>query len=117
MAGTIGSKQGALDYLTWTYFFRRLLRNPSFYSLDSVEANDVNVFLSDMVENACTTLAGAGCVKLEEDGSLEALTMGKIASFFYIKHETMAMISRNLNSGNDIQSILQVIGTQLWHKK
>ena len=28
MAGTIGTKQEAIDYLTWTFFFRRLLINP-----------------------------------------------------------------------------------------
>ena len=27
-AGTIGSKQDAMDYITWTYFFRRLVMNP-----------------------------------------------------------------------------------------
>lgn len=27
-AGTIASKQDAMDYITWTYFFRRLIMNP-----------------------------------------------------------------------------------------
>ena len=30
-AGTITTKAEAIDYVTWTYFFRRLTANPSYY--------------------------------------------------------------------------------------
>lgn len=34
VAGTITSKQDAMDYITWTYFFRRLVMNPRWVGLD-----------------------------------------------------------------------------------
>ena len=33
VAGTIASKQDAMDYITWTYFFRRLVMNPRYVFL------------------------------------------------------------------------------------
>lgn len=56
VAGTVRSKQDAVDYLTWTFFFRRLLQNPSYYDLPSTEADDISVYLSRMVESALISL-------------------------------------------------------------
>jgi len=36
VAGTIANRQEAMDYLTWTYFFRRLLMNPTYYELQDI---------------------------------------------------------------------------------
>ena len=51
VAGTILTVQEALDYMTWTYFFRRLLQNPSYYGLEGVDETNVNKYLSTIVHN------------------------------------------------------------------
>ena len=56
VAGTIGSQQDAIDYLTWTFFYRRVLQNPSYYDLEDTEMESVSAFLSDMVERNMSLL-------------------------------------------------------------
>lgn len=62
VAGTISSTQEALDYLTYTYFFRRLVQNPSYYKLDNCEPNAVNKFLSKVVSDTFKVLESASCI-------------------------------------------------------
>ena len=61
VAGTIGSKQDAVDYMTWTFLYRRLLQNPSYYDLEGTTAEDVNEYLSALVERTFTTLLVISC--------------------------------------------------------
>ncbi len=99
VAGTVQSKQGILDYLTWTYFFRRLIKNPSFYLLHSVEQEDLNEYLSDMIERTLETLYEAGCVMIgDDDRSVYPTSMGQIASFYYLSHQTMKHFQKALTS-------------------
>jgi activating signal cointegrator complex subunit 3 len=39
-----------MDYFSWTYFFRRLLSNPSYYGLKEASAKEVNSFLVSLVD-------------------------------------------------------------------
>lgn len=49
-------------------FFRRLLKNPAYYGLESLEPQDVNGYLSNLVDKTLLTLFHAGCVNLDEVG-------------------------------------------------
>lgn len=91
-AGTIATKQDALDYLTWTFFFRRLHKNPTFYGLDiKVDSHDTNAsmiaaneYLVDLVNNAVDELQRSGCAITHANGDLDSTPLGKIASYYYL---------------------------------
>lgn len=59
--------QEAVDYLTWTYYFRRILKNPTYYHLEGTGNEELNSFLSELVEESISTLENSGCVSTEGD--------------------------------------------------
>lgn len=109
VTGTISSKEDAIEYLKWTYFYRRLLQNPTYYNLEDTETEVVKAYLTDLIDNTLNTLSNAGCIEMDKDTNEIAPTvMGRISSYYYLKHETMAMFSHKLYSNNDIKSLLNV---------
>lgn len=66
VSGTITSKQEAMDYITWTYFFRRLLMNPSYYGLENVDHDVVNKYLSTVVQTCVGELERSSCLEVDE---------------------------------------------------
>ncbi|XDG06846.1 hypothetical protein ABKA04_006461 [Annulohypoxylon sp. FPYF3050] len=96
-AETITTKQDALDYLTWTFFFRRLHKNPSYYGLEisAEEHNTIaaqtmaNDFMVDMVNKALDELAVSKCVEIYPNGDVDPTPLGKIMSYYYLSHKTI----------------------------
>ncbi|KAI0989984.1 hypothetical protein GJ496_001844, partial [Pomphorhynchus laevis] len=110
VSGTIRSKQEAIDYLTWTYFFRRLLENPSYYGLSEVNSTELSLFLSKIVEDALSKLNQSRCVVIEEDErSLFPTIYGRIASFYYVSYKTIRIFNENITPHMDLQSILKLV--------
>lgn len=110
VAGTITSKQDAMDYLTWTYFFRRLLMNPSYYGLEDTENESVNKLLSGLVEDAITQLERSACVEIGEDGmSITATTLGRISSYYYLSHLTLRMFNERLHADCSLPDLIKIL--------
>ena len=96
-AGTIGTKQDALDYLTWTFLFRRLHKNPSYYGLE-ISSEDQNTiaaqqlaseFMFELVDKSLGELAESSCIALCSNGDLDSTPLGKIMSYYYLSHKTV----------------------------
>eukprot|EP00743_Colponemidia_sp_Colp-15_P009223 GILK01010071.1.p1 GENE.GILK01010071.1~~GILK01010071.1.p1 ORF type:complete len:1391 (-),score=337.99 GILK01010071.1:97-4269(-) len=108
VSGTIGSIQQALDYLTWTYFFRRLTMNPSYYNLEEASASGIHEYLIRLIEDTLVSLEQSGCIYRDETG-IKPLPLGRIASFYYLSHRTVKIFSDRIRpelSWNDLLCII-----------
>ncbi|KAK5128381.1 hypothetical protein LTR85_003049 [Meristemomyces frigidus] len=102
-AETIATKQDALDYLTWTFFFRRLHKNPSYYGLEiSAEENNTivaqqaaNDYMVEMVDKSLSELAESGCLTIHSNGDVDSTPLGKIMSYYYLAHKTIRMLIKH----------------------
>lgn len=108
VSGTISSRQDAMDYLSWTYFYRRLVMNPSYYGLTSLDPDKVNQFLSGIVQKTLTDLAGAHCLALDGE-SVEPRTLGRVASFYYLHYKTMRLLHRDVRAGLGVRELVRVM--------
>lgn len=118
VAGTIATRQDAVDYLTWTYLFRRLAKNPSYYGLGDASPKALTLYLSTLVRRVLGDLEMSGCIESPElpsgdnddddnDGGkydpnvLRFTVLGKICSYYYLAHETAAFFNRGVEPTDD----------------
>jgi len=109
VSGTIGSKQEGIDYLVNTFFFRRLLVSPSYYGLQDNKVDTINQYLSDLLDNTLMDLELSRCIKVTEYDEIIPLSMGKIASFYYLNYRTVQNFANNIKADSDIKSLLKVL--------
>ncbi|RWS17895.1 Activating signal cointegrator 1 complex subunit 3-like protein [Dinothrombium tinctorium] len=112
VSGTIKTKQDCMDYFTWTYFFRRLLKNPSYYGLEGVEPENLNRYLTNIIEKTIADLNESGCIEVddEDDRTLIPTAFGRIASYYYLNHKTVRLLNEHLNSDyTNFETLLRIL--------
>jgi len=107
---TIASTQDAVDWSTYTYFYRRLLANPSFYSLTDTSHDGLSAHLSEMVENTLKDLAEAKIVDVdEEDDTVTPLHPAMIAAYYNISFITMQTFLLSLTGRTKLKGLLEIV--------
>ena len=113
-AGTIGTTQDALDYLTWTFFFRRLHKNPSYYGLE-ISSEDHNTiathqlasdFMDELVGKSLEELAESGCITRHFNGDIDSTPFGKIMSYYYLSHRTIRHLVKLAKRNANFEDVL-----------
>ncbi|KAB8290439.1 hypothetical protein EYC80_010871 [Monilinia laxa] len=113
-AETITTKQDALDYLTWTFFFRRLHKNPSYYGLEisAEEHNTIaaqqmaNDYMISMVDKSLDELAESKCLEIYPNGNIDPTPLGKIMSYYYLSHKTIRHLVTHAKPNASFRDVL-----------
>ncbi|KAL8922071.1 MAG: hypothetical protein Q9208_005381 [Pyrenodesmia sp. 3 TL-2023] len=106
----IASTQDAVDWSTYTYYYRRLLANPSYYGLTDTAHEGLSSHLSELVENTLKDLAEAKMVELdEEDDTVTPLNAATIAAYYNISYITMQTFLLSLTGRTKLKGILEIV--------
>ena len=106
----IESADDAINWTTFTLFYRRLLANPSYYSLADVSHEGLSAHLSELVENTLKDLAESKIIDLdEEDDSVTPLNAAMIAAYYNISYITMQTFLLSLSGRTKLKGILEIV--------
>ena len=105
----ITNKQEAVDYLTWTFLYRRIAQNPNYYNLQGVSHRHLSDHFSELVETTLAELEQAKCIAIEDEFDLSPLNLGMIAAYYYIHYATIEMFGLSLTEKSKLKGLLEMI--------
>jgi activating signal cointegrator complex subunit 3 len=127
-SGAITSEADAVDWLSWTFYFRRLLLNPAYYGLEDPSPAGARAHLLRLIRVTLRELEQANCVVLSappssagaknkgagssgDDGELlvEPTSLGAIAAYYYIHHKTIATFCSRLAPTTTLEGLLAAV--------
>ncbi|ORX48547.1 Sec63-domain-containing protein [Hesseltinella vesiculosa] len=108
---TIENKQDAVDYLTWTFLYRRMAHNPNYYGLQGTTHRHLSDHLSELVENTLNDLQDTKCITIEDEMDTHSLNLGMIAAYYNIHYTTVDMFSVSLKAGTKLKGLLEIVSS------
>lgn len=105
----VENKQDAVDYLTWTFFYKRINQNPNYYSLQGVTHRHISDHLSELVETTITDLQESKCLTVDEDFDLSPLNLGMISSHYYIQYTTVELFASSVTPKTKLKGLIEIL--------
>lgn len=110
--GTIRNREEAVNWLGYTYLFIRMLKNKALYGITvDYEEEDESLTLkrSDIIHTAACILEKTGLIKYNrQSGQLLSTDLGRIASFYYVTHASMATYNQLLKPNMSMIDLFRV---------
>lgn len=111
VSGSIKSRKDAISWLSYTYLFVRMLVSPQLYNVTDYE-NDKSLYRyrDALAHSALSVLQDEKLVVYDaNDGTVQSTELGRIASYFYIKHNSMMTYNRELNEHSSQIDLFRII--------
>lgn len=115
VAETIKSKNDAMDYVIYTFLYRRLQKNPTYYiedrSIDNanyIEDHSKNQFIYQLLDNSTKELQISGCLEVDNN-DYKPTSLGKIASVYYLSHKTIRLFRERIRDNSSFQDLLVIL--------
>ncbi|KAI8397569.1 DEAD/DEAH box helicase [Nakaseomyces glabratus] len=106
-SGTITNRQEALNFLSWTFLYRRAHHNPTYYGIEGdLSVENVSKYLSKQIDETLYNLEESGCVELNGEDIIPTPFLS-ISSYYYISHKTVRTVLRNIHGNASFQDILK----------
>jgi pre-mRNA-splicing helicase BRR2 len=106
---TISSMQDAVDYITWTFLYRRLTKNPNYYNLRGTSNTHLSEHLSEMVETVLGDLEESKCCQMDEEGDVTPLNLGMIAAYYYVQYTTIELIASSVTEKTKTKGVMEIL--------
>eukprot|EP01035_Chromulina_nebulosa_P026895 gene26895-35279_t len=117
-ADSLHTVRDVIEYLTWTYYFRRLVMNPAYYGLLDPSPEGIENHLSQLIVSVLEELQKNVCIEMDlqtgtrgghksktnvgssslESSAVRGTYLGAIASYYYLQCRTVALFMRRLRS-------------------
>uniref|UniRef100_A0A7S0GP72 RNA helicase n=1 Tax=Micromonas pusilla TaxID=38833 RepID=A0A7S0GP72_MICPS len=105
----VENKQDAVDYLTWTFYYRRLNKNPNYYNLTGATHRHLSDALSELVETTLADLEASKCVAVEDDMDVSPLNLGMIGAYYSITYTTIELFAASLTAKTKLKGLLEIV--------
>ena len=119
-SGNAENLTDCLRLMKWTFYYRRIQANPTYYGLESDTTDSIDSFLETLIRKALEELIQSETIEIvrspssydvgtKEVESLNTTVFGKIASFYYVSHKTIRMMVNSISNESCIPSPLQLL--------
>lgn len=108
-SGTITTRPQAMEFLTWTFLYRRAHNNPTYYGIDDMSSAGISEYLTKLIDSTLDNLEALSCLVYGDKQRLIATPFLHILSYYYLSHMTMRVFVERVSQATDFQQALQLL--------